>query len=144
MALSYIALISAALALLRPAAAAAIVATAILIPAAWYTIAAPRRWVFMFLAAAILLPPLPLAWGDSVWQLPAPAGFSAQFLWLDSGVFRRAQGLFYEASTLGNFCACFLVMCAVALTEPRGKRLLPTWLLIAGAVLFGATTVLSF
>jgi O-antigen ligase len=81
---------------------------------------------------------------DFAYQLPAPAGFGAQFLWLDSGVYRRAQGLFYEASTLGNFCACFLVMCAVALAEPRGTRVLPTWLLSAGAVLFGATTVLSF
>ena len=40
-----------------------------------------------------------------------PAGYGPQFVWLDSGVYRRAQGFFYEASTLGNFCAFFLVFC---------------------------------
>src|SRR5581483_8462500 len=56
---------------------------------------------------------------DFYYQFPAPAGFGPQFVWLDSGVYRRAQGLFYEASTLGNFCAFFLVMIAVAFTRPR-------------------------
>ena len=32
-----------------------------------------------------------------------PAGFSDQYVWLDTGAYRRAQGLFYDASTLGNF-----------------------------------------
>src|SRR5262249_46089048 len=50
---------------------------------------------------------------DFYFQFPAPAGFGPQFVWLDSGVYRRAQGIFYEASTLGNFCAFFLVMVAV-------------------------------
>ncbi len=54
---------------------------------------------------------------DFYFQFPAPAGFGPQFIWLDTGVYRRAQGLFYEASTLGNFCAFFLVMVAVALTK---------------------------
>src|SRR6266404_4121848 len=52
---------------------------------------------------------------DFYFQFPAPAGYGPQFVWLDSGVFRRAQGFFYEASTLGNFCAFFLVMTVVAL-----------------------------
>ena len=56
---------------------------------------------------------------DFYYQFPAPAGYGPQFVWLDSGVYRRAQGLFYEASTLGNFCAFFLVMIAVAFTRPR-------------------------
>jgi len=34
-------------------------------------------------------------------------------------VFRRAQGIFYEASTLGNFCAFFLVMIMVCLFRRR-------------------------
>ena len=37
------------------------------------------------------------------------------------GVYRRAQGFFYEASTLGNFCAFFLVMIAVAFSRPRDR-----------------------
>ena len=56
---------------------------------------------------------------DFYYQFPAPAGYGPQFVWLDSGVYRRAQGLFYEASTLGNFCVFFLVMIAVAFTLPR-------------------------
>ena len=55
---------------------------------------------------------------DFYFQLPAPAGFAQQFIWLESGVFRRAQGVFYEASTLGNLCAFFLAMIAVALFRP--------------------------
>lgn len=45
---------------------------------------------------------------DFHYQFPAPAGYGAQFVWLDTGTFRRAQGLFYEASTLGNMCVFFL------------------------------------
>src|SRR5579871_3546887 len=58
---------------------------------------------------------------DFYFQFPAPAGYGAQFVWLDSGVYRRAQGLFYEASTLGNFCAFFLVMIAVSVARPRAE-----------------------
>jgi hypothetical protein len=58
---------------------------------------------------------------DFYYQFPAPAGYGAQFVWLDSGVYRRAQGLFYEASTLGNFCAFFLVMIAVAFSRRRSR-----------------------
>ncbi len=57
---------------------------------------------------------------DFYFQFPAPAGYGPQFVWLDSGVFRRAQGLFYEASTLGNLCACFLVMIAICLLRKGG------------------------
>jgi O-antigen ligase len=81
---------------------------------------------------------------DFVFQLPAPAGFSAQFVWLESGVYRRAQGLFYEASTLGNFCAFFLTMSMVCLAQPRGKRVLPRWVAAAGVILFAGTLLISF
>ena len=70
----------------------------------------------LFLAGAISAA---FACVDFYFQFPAPAGFGPQFVWLDSGVYRRAQGLFYEASTLGNFCAFFLVMVAVALMRPK-------------------------
>jgi O-antigen ligase len=81
---------------------------------------------------------------DYYFQFPAPAGFAPQFVWLSSGVFRRAQGVFYEASTLGNFCAFFLVMILVALA--RGKRAIPVpgpVLAIAGLI-FSAALVLSY
>jgi O-antigen ligase len=81
---------------------------------------------------------------DFVYQLPAPAGYEPQFLWLKSGVYRRAQGLFYEASTLGNFSAFFLVAAAVALAEPRPRRIFSQVALYSGLVVFSAALLLSF
>jgi O-Antigen ligase len=81
---------------------------------------------------------------DFYYQFPAPAGYGPQFVWLDSGVYRRAQGIFYEASTLGNFCAFFLVMVAVALALPRAQSPAPRKLLFAGGAVFLAALVLSY
>ena len=81
---------------------------------------------------------------DFYYQFPAPAGYGPQFIWLDSGVFRRAQGFFYEASTLGNLCACFLLMIAVALFRPRQERPLPAAALLAGGAALAAALVLSY
>jgi O-antigen ligase len=81
---------------------------------------------------------------DFYFQFPAPAGFGPQYVWLDSGVYRRAQGLFYEASTLGNFCAFFLVMVAVALMRPKKDSPVARPVLLAGAAVFSAALVLSF
>src|SRR5262249_23632119 len=77
---------------------------------------------------------------DFYYQFPAPAGFGAQYIWLDSGIYRRAQGLFYEASTLGNFCAFFLVMTAVALVRGVGNRIV----LLLGGTVFAAALVFSY
>jgi len=103
------------------------------------------RWLFGMAVAAALFGCV-----DFVYQLPAPAGFGAQFIWLGSGVYRRAQGLFYDASALGNFCAFFLVMSVVALAH-RGRtpqtfstKILSTSVASAGAVLFLMTLLLSF
>ena len=81
---------------------------------------------------------------DFYYQFPAPAGYGAQFVWLDSGVYRRAQGLFYEAGTLGNFCSFFLVMVAVALTRPRAEAPVSRKGLVAGGMLFFAALMLSY
>jgi hypothetical protein len=81
---------------------------------------------------------------DFYYQFPAPAGYGPQFVWLDSGVYRRAQGLFYEASTLGNFCAFFLVMIAVAFTRPRAESPVSRKALLAGGTVFFAALVLSY
>jgi O-antigen ligase len=85
-----------------------------------------------------------LACIDFYFQFPAPAGYGAQFVWLESGVFRRAQGVFYEASTLGNLCAFFLVMVAVVfVTRPRID--LPARpLLLLGAIPLSVAMVLSY
>jgi hypothetical protein len=230
---------------------ALLAAPAVLLPLAWWTFQKPARWVALFLAAALLLPPLPIAAGDSgphpcllfaaiglfaglLWmgdwriqpsavgsaftalfgvllasvamaayhsgagiaagsmvrvalfgvsvyvffygaygpgrgsggglrylywaavasalfacvdfyfQFPAPAGYAPQFVWLDSAIFRRAEGLFYEASTLGNFCAFFLVMVAVAFTVPRAQAPVSRKALLAGGAIFFAALVLSY
>jgi hypothetical protein len=81
---------------------------------------------------------------DFYFQLPAPAGYGPQFVWLDSGVYRRAQGFFYEASTLGNFCAFFLVMVAVAFSRPRDQSPVSRTALAAGGAIFFAALVLSY
>lgn len=81
---------------------------------------------------------------DFYFQLPAPAGYGAQFIWLASGVYRRAQGLFYEASTLGNFCAFFLTMIAAALLAPREQAPISRRGLLLGGMVFAAALVLSY
>jgi hypothetical protein len=219
---------------------AVLAAPAAAIPLVWWTVARPGRWIALFLATALLLPPLPIAIGDSgphvcllfaalglfagvqldirgpgaplialfgvllasvapaawysglaaaagslarvalfgisVWiyfspregalevrrlywiavisalfacvdfyfQFPAPAGYGPQFVWLDSGVYRRAQGFFYEASTLGNFCAFFLAMIAVAFSRPREEAPVSRRALAIGGAIFFAALVLSY
>ena len=81
---------------------------------------------------------------DFYYQFPAPAGFGPQFVWLDAGVFRRAQGLFYEASTLGNFCAFFLAMIAIALFNPRERRPCSRPVLIAAGVVLSMALIFSY
>jgi O-antigen ligase len=81
---------------------------------------------------------------DFYFQFPAPAGFSDQFVWLDTGAYRRAQGLFYDASTLGNFCAFFLAMIAVALALPSEERPVSRPALLIGGMLFSAALIFSY
>jgi O-antigen ligase len=97
------------------------------------------RWMYWCAVAAALF-----ACVDFYFQFPAPAGYGPQFVWLDSGVFRRAQGLFYEASTLGNFCVFFLVMIAVAFARPRSESPVSRAGLAAGGAVLFAAMVLSY
>jgi O-antigen ligase len=93
-------------------------------------------WVAMASAA--------IACVDFYYQLPAPAGFGPQFIWIGSNVYRRAQGIFYEASTLGNICAFFLLMIAVAFTRRRERMPISRPALVAGGVLFFAALIFSY
>jgi hypothetical protein len=74
---------------------------------------------------------------DFYFQFPAPARFAEQYVWLPQGVFRRAQGVFYEASTLGSFCNFLLVLVAsiAALRLGPGLGLSPWTLGFAAMVL---------
>jgi hypothetical protein len=97
------------------------------------------KWLFWMAVAAAAF-----ACVDFYFQFPAPAGFGPQFVWLDTDVLRRAQGLFYEASTLGNFCAFFVVMIAVALSSPRSERPASTLTLVGAGIVFCAALFLSY
>jgi hypothetical protein len=118
-------------------------------------------WVFFYTRAAPFTPgwnPLKLtcalfamavagalfACVDFYFHLPAPAGFGPQFVWLEAGVFRRAQGLFYEASTLGNFCAFFLAMIPAAFLARPADRPAPMAALALGSVPIVAALILSY
>jgi hypothetical protein len=114
--------------------------------------------VYVFFFAAYMRPSArhlkPLFWTavasaaiaclDFYYQLPAPAGFGPQFVWLDTGIFRRAQGTFYEASTLGNFCAFFLVMIAVAFVRPGKNTSFSRPALMLGGAVFSAALIFSY
>jgi O-antigen ligase len=100
---------------------------------------AQARLLYWMAAASALF-----ACVDFYFQFPAPAGFGPQFIWLSSGVYRRAQGLFYEASTLGNFCAFFLVMIGAALLAPGRVSPVSRRAWLPGGIVFAAALVLSF
>jgi O-antigen ligase len=85
-----------------------------------------------------------LACVDFAMQWPAPAGASQQFVWLSSGVFRRAQGFFYDSSVLGNYCAFFLIMTVVAGSKRREYFVCSRVELGIGSTLLGTALVLSF
>ena len=97
------------------------------------------RWLFWAASLSALF-----ACVDFYFQFPAPAGYAQQFIWIESGVFRRAQGVFYEASTLGNLCAFFLEMIAVALFRPREAQPISRPAMFAGGVSLGGALVLSY
>jgi hypothetical protein len=105
------------------------------------TIDAMRSVHFLYVAAVVAAL---FACIDFYFQFPAPAGYGPQFVWLDSGVYRRAQGLFYEASTLGNFCVFFLVMIAVAFSRPQEESPVSRKWLALGAAVLVAALVLSY
>jgi O-antigen ligase len=84
------------------------------------------------------------ACADFYFQFPAPGGYGDQFVYLEEGVFRRAQGLFYEASTLGNFCAFFLFMVLVSLFRRREQTPLSRGALQFGAVILAAALIFSY
>ncbi|HEY3824651.1 MAG TPA: O-antigen ligase family protein [Bryobacteraceae bacterium] len=113
-----------------------------------YTLAGPRAEESNPFAQARLLYGIALAGAvfacvDFYFQFPAPAGYSRQFVWLEQSVVRRAQGVFYDAATLGNFCAFFLAMVLVAWFPAKGQRVLSRLVLIPGALIFTAALIFS-
>jgi O-antigen ligase len=82
---------------------------------------------------------------DFYFQFPAPARFAEQHVWLSDGVYRRAQGTFYEASTLATMCILMLALTASAGLERTSRSLgIGRWPVAMGAALFLVVLVLSF
>jgi O-antigen ligase len=81
---------------------------------------------------------------DFYFQFPAPAGYGPQFVWVGEDVIRRAQGLFYEASTLGNFCAFFLVLILVCLFHPKSDIPVSKPVLGAAGAVFATAMIFSY
>ena len=84
------------------------------------------------------------ACADFYFQFPAPAGFGPQFIWIGSVIQRRAQGFFYESSTLGNVCVFFLLLIAVCLARPRSESPASRPALVGAGGVFLAALLLSF
>ena len=81
---------------------------------------------------------------DFYFQFDAPGRFSEQFIYLDNGPLRRAQGFFYEASTLGNFCTLFLVMVAVQFTRSGDRAVTSRKGLMFGGMVLAGALMLSY
>jgi O-antigen ligase len=97
------------------------------------------RYLFFAGAAGALF-----ACVDFYFQLPAPAWYGAQFIWVGQEVLRRAQGFFYEASVLGNFCTFFLVMILVSFFRVKEERPCSWLALTMGGIVFGAALIFSY
>jgi len=116
-------------------------------PALFFYILGARRPLSLNLARILFYAALAgacFACIDFYVQFPAAAGFGAQFVWLDGAVLRRAQGVFYEASTLGNFCAFFLVMVLVTLVSRRDVRPCSRTMAAAGSLILGTALIFSY
>jgi O-antigen ligase len=103
--------------------------------------AGPLRWTYWLYALGIAS--AVLACVDFYFQLSPPAGFGEQFVWLPGRVYRRAQGMFYEAGVLGNLCAFFLVWTVLTWLRPALQKVSPKTL-AAGGLVFSAALLFSF
>jgi O-antigen ligase len=97
------------------------------------------RFLFFLATGAAVL-----ACVDFYFQFPAPAGYGPQFVWVGEDVIRRAQGLFYEASTLGNFCAFFLVLILVCLFHSKPDIPVSKPVLAAAGTVFVIALIFSY
>lgn len=81
---------------------------------------------------------------DFFHQFPAPGRFSEQYIYLPDGPHRRAQGVFYDASALGNFCAMMLTLIVALDREARQSLRLPRWLVWLPVPTLSVALLLSF
>jgi hypothetical protein len=82
---------------------------------------------------------------DFIWPVPLQHPAADQFIWLNGTVLRRAQGVFYESSNFGNFCAFFLIACGIAFLSRRERYLgFPRLLLIASISILSLAVLVAF
>jgi hypothetical protein len=103
--------------------------------ARWRIDRAERSILFVFVVAAVASAVYGIV--DFFWPIPLPHPAADQFIWLETAVVRRAQGVVYEASSFGNLCGIFFVIASAAFLagQERAVRIARPWLLLCIAVL---------
>lgn len=100
-----------------------------------------------FVWVLLALGTLAAAYGiiDFYAPIPIPHPFAEQFIYLHGEKIRRAQGLFYEASSFGNMCAFFLALSLIVRhSVSRGLSIISkTWLYLMIGV-FSTALFLSY
>lgn len=82
---------------------------------------------------------------DFVRPIPIPHPAAEQFIWLGTGVLRRAQGVFYESSNFGNFCGMFVIAAYAAILSRRTRDTgVPKPLLVSCALLLSIACLVAF
>jgi O-antigen ligase len=82
---------------------------------------------------------------DFYFPVPLPHPFADQYIYLLGRSIRRAQGVFYEASSFGNLCAFFWSLCLVAMSSTIRRQLrLPGVVLGLLAGVFTVALFLSY
>jgi len=103
-----------------------------------------RRWL-RWLAVATALTGL-LACLDFLFQWPPLAPHSEQYVWMGGERLRRAQGFFYDAGQLGNYCVFGLLGAVLLLARPAAREALGlSWKAVAlGTLPLAAALVFSY
>ena len=103
-----------------------------------------ERWTFRILLVGAALS---AGFGilDFVWPLPWQHPAAEQFIWFETAILRRAQGVFFESSNFANFCGFFLTVTAAAFLDKKERLLaLPRWLLILLVPIFSLAVLVAF
>jgi hypothetical protein len=111
--------------------------------ARWEATRTERQLPRLLLAGAVLSAGYGIV--DFIWPVPLQHPAADQFIWLDGTVLRRAQGVFYESSNFGNFCAFFLIACGIAFLSRKERYLgVPLLPLIASISILSLAVLVAF
>lgn len=107
----------------------------------------PRQWdpgklLGWILLASLLSAAFAVVDFEQQWTPPVP--FAPQYIYLPWGAFRRAQGVFYESSSLGNLSAMMLLLILALGPGVRQQLKLRNVVIWSAIPLLGAALLLSF